>query len=191
MNYESHSEHELLKKQTNTLERKLKLFKYIWIISFVAVIASIWTFQASSESNSDTLRLRKLVIVDEKGVERVIIGAPVPDPIMLGKRFPRGGKASGILLFDEEGNERSGYITTDGYPNALFTLDSIASQQVLFMTEPHGPSTLQIWDRNKNSFRLNISGDSPTLKLTKDGDEMTINPFEMKNLFDSKKENNK
>ncbi len=176
-NYNSRLEYEVLKKQTNILERKLKLFKYVWIISFFAVIVSVWTLQASSESQNDTLRLRKLVIIDEKGVERVIIAAPVPEPITLGKRFSRGGNSSGILLFDEEGNERSGYVTTDGYPNVLFTLDSIARQQVLFMTEPHGSTALWIWDQNNNSFQLNVGGESPNLKLIKDGKEMFAQPI--------------
>src|SRR5512135_925068 len=67
------------------------------------------------------LTLRGLAIVDARGVERVRIQAPLPDPLILGKRFPRGGPVSGVILSDDEGNERSGYVTSDGYPNVFFT----------------------------------------------------------------------
>src|SRR5437764_8183326 len=79
----------------------------------------------------DMLRVRQLSIIDANGVERVRIGAPVPEPIILGKRTGRGGAMSGIILYDAEGNERSGYVTADDYPNVLFTLDSLARQNVL------------------------------------------------------------
>ena len=106
----------------------------------------------------------------------------------LGKRFSRGGKSSGILLFDEEGNERSGYVTTDGYPNVIFTLDSIAKQQVLFMTEPHGSASFWFWDQNNNAFQLNAGGESPKRKLIRDGEEMLIQPTDKKQTTDKNKE---
>ena len=67
---------------------------------------------AAARKEPDTLRLRQLSIVDTNGVERVRIGAPLPEPPMLGKRFHRDGPISGILLFDAEGNERTGYATS-------------------------------------------------------------------------------
>src|SRR5690242_11631739 len=66
-----------------------------------------------SPGTSDFLRVRGIVVVDEKGTERIWIGAPVTHPLNVGKRHPRGGKASGIVLLDEEGNLRSGYLTTN------------------------------------------------------------------------------
>jgi hypothetical protein len=111
------------------------------------------------------LTVRGLVVVDGNGVDRVRIGAPLPDPLVLGKRFPRGGTVSGILLFDDEGNERSGYVTSDGYPNVFFTLDSLARQHVLFITEPQGDPTLRLWD-GASAATLSAGADGPELKIT-------------------------
>ena len=111
------------------------------------------------------LTVRGLVVVDRNGVGRVRIQAPLPDPLVLGKRFPRGGAVSGILLFDDEGNERSGYVTSDGYPNVFFTLDSLARQHVLFITEPQGDPTLRLWD-GTSAATLSAGADGPGLKLT-------------------------
>jgi len=52
------------------------------------------------------------VIVDEKGVDRIVIG-PVPDPQMMGKRVKRRAPGTGIQLNDESGNERAGIALLD------------------------------------------------------------------------------
>lgn len=88
-----------------------------------------WERHRAARKQPDTLRLRQLSIVDANGVERVRIGAPLPEPLMLGKRVPRDGSLSGILLFDAEGTERTGYATGDSYPNVIFTLDSCSSMR--------------------------------------------------------------
>ena len=76
-NYNSSLEYENLIKRTKKLERQLKAFKYAWIISLVTVITAVWTSPADSESQADSLRLRRLAIVDEKGTERVVLGDSV------------------------------------------------------------------------------------------------------------------
>jgi hypothetical protein len=75
------------------------------------------------------LRVRGLVVGDGYGVERVIIGAPVPDPISYGRRGTRLGGGSGILLLDADGNERSGYLTSDQLGEVFLTLDAAVRQQ--------------------------------------------------------------
>jgi hypothetical protein len=164
-----------LEKRTRKLERWLRLSVCGWLLPFSVMVVSAWTWQAKSQPQSDTLRLRRLAIVDENGIERVVLGAPVPNPIILGERTGRGGKASGILLFDAEGNERSGYVTADVYPNVIFTLDSLGKQQVLFMTEPHGSTAL--WLRaGENAFQLSLNDKSPHLKMTRAGQTIFEQP---------------
>src|SRR5207249_39095 len=77
----------------------------------------------------DSITLKRLAIVDAKGTERVVVAAPLPDPIIQGKRMHRDGPASGILIFDPKGNERGGYVTSDASDLAAFlTLDSERDQ---------------------------------------------------------------
>jgi len=121
---------------------------------------------AVSPGTDGFLRVRGIVVVDEKGTERVWIGAPVPDPLIMGKRHPRGGNASGIVLLDEEGNERSGYLTTNGYPNVMFTLDGMDQQHVLFLNEPQGTPSLTMW-KGDNRLQLGVGDSAPWLKVFK------------------------
>jgi hypothetical protein len=163
-----------MNRSIKALERKNFRLTLIVLGLFAAVVVSLlsqtaFRTQASNPKDQEKiLRVRGIVVVDENGTERVWIGAPVPEPLILGKRFPRGGKMSGIILFDEEGNERSGYCTSDGYPNVLFTLDSIGQQHVLFMAEPQGDTALWLWNGG-NSFKLNVGEETSSLKLSQGG----------------------
>src|SRR5688500_47153 len=88
--------------------------------------------------------LRELVIVDSMGTPRVRIAAPLPDPIMLGKRFNRGGVVSGILIYDAEGNERGGYVTGDESRGAALTLDEIMRAAVHIGVEDRGEAHVSV-----------------------------------------------
>jgi hypothetical protein len=164
-----------IEQSITRLERRNR--KLTWgvsglLIIWMATLATLFAFKMDifgkslSPSTDEILRVRGLVIVDKNNTERVWIGAPVPDPLILGKRFPRGSSVSGILLFDAEGNERSGYVTSDGYPNVLFTLDSLAKQHVLFMAEPQGDPSLVLWDHS-NRFNLTVGEEAPQMKMTR------------------------
>lgn len=163
-----------LKDSIKALERKNRRLTLIAFFIFVLAAVSFlrqMPFMANDSEDAESeniLRVRGIVVIDENGTERVWIGAPVPEPLILGKRFPRGGNMSGIILFDEEGNERSGYCTSDGYPNVLFTLDSIGQQHVLFMAEPQGDTALRIWNGG-NSFKLSIGAEASKLVLSQGG----------------------
>ncbi|MEA2762685.1 MAG: hypothetical protein QOD47_1969, partial [Gemmatimonadaceae bacterium] len=88
-------------------------------------------------AKDSVLVMRAISVVDSRGVERVRIAAPLPDPIMLGRRFDRGESVSGILIFDSEGNERGGYVT-DESRNAALTLDEINRAAVHIGTSDRG-----------------------------------------------------
>jgi hypothetical protein len=147
-----------------------------WLLALTGFAALEARARTTQDVNSDVLRVRGLVVVDQNGTERVRIEAPLPDPIMLGKRIPRGGAVSGILLFDEEGNERSGYVTSDGYPNVFFTLDGLAQQHVLFLAEPQGSATLRLWSGDRNVVDLGVDEQAPHLKLSSQGNSLFAQP---------------
>jgi hypothetical protein len=164
---------EALAGSVEALERKCRRQSRLIAGLFILVAAlllgqTVFRTRAGDAEARKILRVRGLSVVDDKGTERVFIGAPVREPLILGKRFPRGGAMSGILLFDEDGTERSGYCTSDGYPNVLFTLDSIGKQHALFMAEPQGATALWIWN-GANSFKLGVDEEEAGLKLSGGG----------------------
>jgi hypothetical protein len=92
-------------------------------ILLVALVIGVWallfqTFytnqrvEAQSKQTLDKsseilplVKTRGLIIVDEKGRERIILGAPMPDPPGEGKRI---NPATGMMILDPEGWERFG-----------------------------------------------------------------------------------
>ena len=79
--------------------------------------------------------------MDENGIERVRIGAPLPDPPLFGKRYKRSAGVSGILMTDADVNERSGYVTNDwDVPGGrqLCTLQGYADWSVAIAYAPDG-----------------------------------------------------
>jgi hypothetical protein len=65
------------------------------------------------EGVQQRLVVRRIDLVDERGVIRMTLGAPTPPPIMDGIQYKRAFLTSGITLFDADGNERGGYGVAD------------------------------------------------------------------------------
>jgi hypothetical protein len=121
------------------------------------------------------LRVRQLAVVDEHGTERVLIGAPLPDPMILGKRHRRDGSVSGVIISDSTGTERGGYVTSDHGDNAMLTLDGQGFQTVLLLAEGDGSTTFRIWDRDKGSVTMGVLG-NPFLNLKQNGASVFVAP---------------
>lgn len=177
------------------LERKYRIaFITAAITSVCGVLAiagamgsragAVTTMQANGKI-TDVLRVRELNVVDENGVTRVKIGAPLPHAVVNGhQNKSRGGRPedtmSGILLFDAEGNERSGYATVDhGYSNVLLTLDDQTKQHAMFIAEPTGATTLRLFNADtKDRVDVAINKDGPHISMMKRGKEIYRFPAE-------------
>ena len=79
------------------------------VLGLMIGCVALYSIAASTTDKADeVLRVRKLVIVDEKGTERIVVAASLPDPQVMGKRAHRRSPATGIQLNDASGNERGG-----------------------------------------------------------------------------------
>lgn len=74
-------------------------------IALVIGVAALW-FSASVGDAQDTrvVRVRTLIVEDENGRDRVVLGAPVPDP----KQGRRASPSVGLVINDPDGLERFG-----------------------------------------------------------------------------------
>lgn len=166
---------------------KSKLVQLVSMANLLFFTFYLFSYGDKNKPNStdleDTiLKVRGLVVVDSLGIERVILGAPLPTAqSSLGNRlYPRekGTDVFGVMLYDAEGQERGGYVTDDDYGNAFLTLDSKTSQTFLALAEPNGGVALQLWDRkgrNKISLelsdslaRINLKNNNRNIKLYDD-----------------------
>ena len=144
----------------------------------------LWTEnqQLKKEINPDLIITKGLVVVDDNGIERVIISGKLPDPPMRGYRMPRDRNdregLAGILLLDSEGQERSGYVTDQYYGNVFLTLDSKDKQTVLFGSEPQGGAYLMLWEQSaenkKNQIMLGAYESGIYLDVEENGQKQKI-----------------
>ena len=101
-----------------------------------------------ADAQPGILTVKRLAVVDDKGTERVVLAAPLPDPIIQGTRVKRDGPVSGMLIFDPKGNERGGYVTSDtGDLGAFIALDSEHDQ--VFTAYANADSGATVWVANE------------------------------------------
>lgn len=133
-----------------------------FLIALVVVLGA-WTIfgvlRRDVAVQAQSIRASEIVVVDSNGVERVRIGGNLPDPVVNGRSVPRGGQLAGILLYDGDGVERSGYGTFSPVANVVLTLDGKQGQRALFVATPEGASALKMWQGNNwVEFRVDEGG---------------------------------
>jgi len=136
--------------------------------AFVLLLCTTITNRAPVYANDtpQELRVRRLAIVDSEGIERVVISAPVPDPIINGKRVKRQGAASGIIIYDRNGAERGGYLTSDESSNgAMLTLDGVNQQVVTLYANADNGATISLNNQAGDGLTL-TTYNTPVLQMS-------------------------
>ena len=172
----SHLDPDLFRR-ISALERRCARQYVTTVITLLLGVVGGWVLSASARDTSaqtrktdDILTVRGLIVVDERGVERVRISAPLPDPIVQGKRVPRQGVVSGMLIFDADGDERGGYVTnTRG--DAFLTLDAKQGQQTIFLANRDGGANLSVWSgSNRNDNYVSVRAvPTPLIEIVQGG----------------------
>lgn len=159
--------------------RLMWMVRVQWIVLAVLLSAFIYGFTAARDKSGaetiDCIRVKELVVIDEKGVERVRIGGELPDAVVAGKTIPRGEKAAGVLLYDGSGQERGGYVTWEPSGNVGLTLDSRNRQAALFVAGVEGGSALKLWD-GEDLIELRSDDEGSRLTAVKDGQIVVQEP---------------
>ena len=102
-----------LKKRTEYLETRQRYF-----LAGVAVLLAVFLLAASQSAQGpqENLKARAVSIVDSSGVVRLVLGAPVPNPVVQGKIKERRVSATGIIFNDAAGRAIL-YLDTNGAPH--------------------------------------------------------------------------
>jgi len=114
------------------LESRLRVVLFInaaVILAMIALVVSSCRTAGAVQPQPRVLTVSEINVVDPRGVVRVRLGGDLPDAVVNGKRVPRGQKASGVLLYDDTGQERGGYITFAPGRQVALTLDNRTSGQ--------------------------------------------------------------
>lgn len=126
-------------EQENARLRKRIARQNAWWMAGLLFVAGGAAVAGASLNSAvfDTIRAKEVVVVDGKGTVRARLGGDLPDAVMAGGRVSkRGSKAAGMIIYDEEGIERGGYVTQDTGSNAMLTLDSKYRMAALMVAGP-------------------------------------------------------
>jgi len=103
-----------------------------------------WYKEYSHEANG-------IVILDENGWDKIIVGDPAPDPI-IGKRI---GNSTGIIINDKTGLERTGYgiLDVDGSDRVVLGLDKDnGTEGATLSVMPDGTTGLNLNSEKQSIF---------------------------------------
>ncbi|KQV79756.1 hypothetical protein ASD15_17115 [Massilia sp. Root351] len=150
-----------VEQENARLRKRLSRQNGAWIAGLL-LLAGGSAIAGASLKNAvfDSVRAKEVVIVDGKGIIRARLGGDLPDAVMAGGHVAkRGSKAAGMIIYDEEGIERGGYVTQDEGSNAMITLDSKHRMAALMVAGP---------DASQNSALTLITKDGG-IELRSDG----------------------
>jgi hypothetical protein len=146
-------------QRISELERRLRRMQAAMAVMVLAGGACFLSGMARAvEPPSDEVRTRRLVVVDDKGVARVVIGQDAKDT-------QRRSRAAGITVFDDKGVERGGMGTMDdgGAVMALDAPQGVGSpmrDRIGMMVTPDGAAQLIVIDnRSYGVVKLESQGD--------------------------------
>jgi hypothetical protein len=153
----------------------------------IGLAAFLWlaTRQSVLAAAPESLIVKRLAVVDEKGTERIVIAAPLPDPVVQGQRVKRNGTISGVAIYDREGNERGGYGTSDGGAGALLTLDSTNGEvfKVVGNPDPKDGSTLFLFNGEHDGVVLTTFS-QPRMEMVQNRKIIYKNPSDAPDIRD-------
>jgi hypothetical protein len=98
--------------------------------------------------DQERLTVRRLDVVDENGVIRMVLAAPTPPPIVDGIQYRRAFPVSGLVIYDNAGSERGGYGVADIEGTATVLAQDHAHQDAIgWRVMPDGSVTFVVNER--------------------------------------------
>jgi hypothetical protein len=118
----------------------------------------------------DTLHIHRLVVLDSSGKERIVIAAPLPEPVVDGQtRHRRTAVAAGIQFKDQDGTERGG-IASEEDGSFMFGIDDQRGHERahLYYIPNRGSGVYLQGDKGGDTLSLlnpAAAGESPELEI--------------------------
>lgn len=137
---------------TTECEAQLRAMK-LWLIRTLAVFSVVWLLalglmlelRSSGEDRAEALTVRRLTFVDEQGRPRFILAAPLPNPVVQGKEYPRSSPVYGLQFLDPDGNEAGGLGIQDTVEGRILCFD-YPTAEALCLVKAKNYAGLSVYD---------------------------------------------
>jgi hypothetical protein len=157
----------VLESRVKDLERKLRLATWAWLSAAGAVLLSRLLSRGTRqgaqtpETQTGVVRARQLIIVDENGAERVVVG-PMSDPYIQGKQWKRRCPSTGVQLNDSGGNERGAFAILDDGTVLVGVDDDQGGERGHIYYRPGKGCGLSLKGHEKEQIELSIPSQGAT-----------------------------
>lgn len=143
-----------LDRRVRRLERGRQRERWLYLVATSVLLVGACSSPGQlPRAADDVLRVRGLVVVDEAGTERIVLGAPLPDPPGDGQRV---AASTGIAINDADGRERFGVglmengVFNMGFDGPPGTGDDRNRERVNIGVTPDGRGYIRFLDRETN-----------------------------------------
>jgi hypothetical protein len=95
----------------------------------ILMIVTLWIATATakktkpSNAEFDSIKAHSIALVDSQGRPRLLLAAPLPNPRVGGKEYPRSNPVYGFQFLDADGNETGGLALIDQIGGGAFCFD--------------------------------------------------------------------
>lgn len=132
------------------------------------LVASISTSTVHArQPQTDKLRVRELAIVDDQGRERIVLAAPLPNPVVNGKVEKRIRVVSaGVQFKGSNGTERGGIAASDDGSFMFGIDDEVGRERAhLYYIPKRGSGVYLQGENDKETVSLLLPGGGQAPKL--------------------------
>ncbi|MBA3067839.1 MAG: hypothetical protein FP825_05075 [Hyphomonas sp.] len=95
----------------------------------------------------ESLRVRRIDVVDAEGIIRMTLAGDLPNPVIDGVEWRRSTPVGGLVLRDDHGNERGGFGFASKFGAVVFALDHNNGEAAGFNTLPDGSANMMLISR--------------------------------------------
>ena len=107
-------------------------------------IADMTPRTRAARVDRERLTARRIDVVDGKGVIRMTLAGDVPQPIVDGLEYKRAVGLGGLIIWDEEGNERGGVGFNSTSSSTQLSFDYAAQEAVAVIAREDGTAEIVI-----------------------------------------------
>ncbi|MGD2046684.1 MAG: hypothetical protein PVH96_10705 [Gemmatimonadota bacterium] len=149
------------------LERRVRTLSVVTAGSLIALLATV-TIAWTTPPQSSVLRARRLVLEDEQGRDRIVLGAPLPSLIQGGVRLP---SRVGMTINDSTGLERFGLSLAStgslgmGFDAPAGTGDDRNRERINIVADGEGGSYIRFLNRQTSAAGFLRLGDDDRMWL--------------------------
>ena len=134
-----------------------QLFFLVAVIVVTVLVTRTVGQKKVEEAHFDSLTTQRLALADADGHPRLILAAPLPNPRVGGKEYPRSGPAYGFQFLDKDGNESGGLALLDNIGGGAICFD-YTTAEALCLTKTRDSVYITMLDPPAENAKVGETG---------------------------------